>query len=347
MGVRAGSHLQVHVCQLCGLRAPRIDHDHGARRIPCDLPQYDPRSLEAVRVPRVLSHEHGDLGVREVWLGPPAKHSALDPELARLLLRQGVRAVDPSVCANGCGPVGSTQVIPLTPTAVVQDLLAAHGVANLCQARGHLSDRGIPVDRLEAAVGLAAQGAGQAVAVVLVVIEPGLLLASVAVRARVPAIAADLHDVSILDLDLQPAVDVAQDAGRVLPFGRLRRRHVLSPCCPRERWYPIERRIRTRRRARPASHRWGPDRHAWAARGWSVGGRGRRRSLAGPEGDRSRTLPELPAAEARDRAPAPEARRARAPRAAQRPKEILQDDQEAAGQATSRGVRPRTLPRLR
>jgi hypothetical protein len=61
------------------------------------------------------------------------------------------------------------------------------------------------------------QRLGEPVAAVLVVIEPVRLLARVAARRRMALVAAHPHQVAGVELDLEAAVALAQDAGRSLP----------------------------------------------------------------------------------------------------------------------------------
>ena len=58
---------------------------------------------------------------------------------------------------------------------------------------------------------------------VLIVIETCLLFAGVTLRARVVFVPFDLDEVAVVDLNLQAAVDAAQNAGGVLPRVRVRR----------------------------------------------------------------------------------------------------------------------------
>jgi hypothetical protein len=60
-------------------------------------------------------------------------------------------------------------MIPLAAAAVIEDRLAAVRVLDGAEAGGDLGDRGVPVDRLEGAVGAAAERRRQAIAAVLVV----------------------------------------------------------------------------------------------------------------------------------------------------------------------------------
>ena len=113
-------------------------------------------------------------------------------------------------------------MIPLPATAVIEDRVTAVSVADACESRGHLADRGVPVDLLERAVGAPPQRRGDAIAAVLVVIEAMRLLARVALRGGMALVAAQLDEVAIrfaAELNLQPAVALAQDAGRRLPVG--------------------------------------------------------------------------------------------------------------------------------
>jgi hypothetical protein len=60
--------------ELGRLRAPRIDHDDGARRILGDVAQREAGMRKAVRLPRVLADEDGDFTVLEVAAHGRAEH---------------------------------------------------------------------------------------------------------------------------------------------------------------------------------------------------------------------------------------------------------------------------------
>ena len=86
----------------------------------------------------------------------------------------------------------AAEVVPLAAAAVVDDRLAAVGVADRAEAGGDLADRGVPVDLLERAVGPPAQRVQHPLAAaVLVVVEPQRLLARVALRRGMGLVAAD------------------------------------------------------------------------------------------------------------------------------------------------------------
>ena len=151
-------------------------------------------------------------------IGP--EHLGVDPELAGLLLGQGVRPVAGAEGPQGRPAVRAAEVVPLAATAEVEDRLATVLVPHLGEARRHLGDRGVPVDLLERPVGPSPQRAREPVAAVLVVVQAQRLLAGVALRRRVGLVAPDaLEPPAVLtsEAHLDPAVALAQDAGRGLP----------------------------------------------------------------------------------------------------------------------------------
>ena len=92
-GVGAGPHLQVDVGQLGGLGAAGVDHDHRPGGVVGDLLQRGAGPGEAVALPRVLADEDHDLAVLDLAPHVGAEHLGVDPELAGLLLGEGVRPV--------------------------------------------------------------------------------------------------------------------------------------------------------------------------------------------------------------------------------------------------------------
>ena len=161
-----GPHLQVEAAAGDGefrrLAAPRIDDDDRPRRVVGDLLQRGARPREAVALPRVLADEQRHLAVLEVGAHATAEHLAVDPELAGLLLRQRVGAVAAAERTQGGAAVAATEMVALPAAAVIEDRLAAVGVAHRREALGDLADRGVPVDLLERAVGAATQRREQA-----------------------------------------------------------------------------------------------------------------------------------------------------------------------------------------
>src|SRR5436190_1153632 len=109
--------------------------------------------------------------------------------------------------------MGAAQVVALAAAAVIKDRGAAVSVAYGRQARRDLTDRGVPVDLLVAAVGAPAQGRGDA-RVPLVVGQPLSLLTCIALRAGVRLVALHADDVAVVDLEFDSAVAGAEDACR-------------------------------------------------------------------------------------------------------------------------------------
>ena len=153
-------------------------------RVLGDLVEDRPGPGEALRHPGVLADEHRHLGVLELAAGVAAVEVGVDPRLAGFLLRQRIGAVARAERLEERAAVRAAEVVTLAAAAVVEDLVPAVGVADALEAGGDLGDRGVPVDFLVAAVGPSTHRGGQAVAVVLVVIQAQRLVAGVALRRR-------------------------------------------------------------------------------------------------------------------------------------------------------------------
>ena len=154
--VTAGTHLQVMIGHRGGLGPARIDHDQRARRIRGDLLEDHARAGETVRLPRVLADEHTDLGVLEVAAGVALRLAIelpVDPELPGLLLRERVRRVDRAERRTRRPPVRAAEVVPLPASAVIEDGVAAVGVAHGSELLRDLADRRVPIDLLERPIG--------------------------------------------------------------------------------------------------------------------------------------------------------------------------------------------------
>src|SRR5215471_14761081 len=162
--------------------------------------------------------------------GLAAEHVAVDPEVAGLLLRQRVEDLaraEPTQHRIGIGAAG---VVALAATAIERDALAAVTVDHLAQPRRDLGYRGVPVDFVEAAVGATAQRRGQPVPVMGVKGNARGLVAEIALRFRIVAVAAHFRDPALIDQDLDAAIDVAEIAGRLSPFRCRHRKAPLSNC---------------------------------------------------------------------------------------------------------------------
>ena len=129
--VGARPHPQMEVGHLGGVGDHRIDDDHRARRVLGDLVEHRAGAREALRHPRVLADEHRHLGVLELAAGVAAVEVRVDPRLAGLLLRQRIRPVPRADGLEERAAVGAAEVVALAAAAVVEDLVAAVGVADV------------------------------------------------------------------------------------------------------------------------------------------------------------------------------------------------------------------------
>ena len=226
VGVGARPQRQVQVRDLRRLRPARVDHDHLARRVVLDLVERVAGVGEPVREPRVAAQHDEQVALLDAFcrvarLG--AEHLAVDPEVARLLLRERVdepRRVHPPQQGRA---VGATGVVALPAPARVEHRAGPAGrgvgVADRGELRRDLGQRRLPTDRLVPAAGEAPQRRGEPVVVVAVPGQALCLLAQVARGARVLLVAADPGDRPAVELHLQPAVEVAEAAGGLVPLG--------------------------------------------------------------------------------------------------------------------------------
>jgi hypothetical protein len=225
----------VEVGELGGLRAAGVEHDQRSSLISSDLLQSGARVRDAVRLPRVLADEDGDLGMLDVAAVVGADDPGIHPRLARLLLRERVGPVAHAERGARRPRVGTAKVVPLPAAAVIEDRRAPVSVPDASEAGGHLSDGRVPVDGFVRAVRATPHWRGEPVPSVLVVVEPQGFFARVALRCRVGLVASDaLEGASVLtEADLDPAVALAEDASCRLPLRRRRRlcqlRHITDP----------------------------------------------------------------------------------------------------------------------
>jgi hypothetical protein len=237
-GVRAGPHPQVVVGELRRIRKHGVHHDHRPLGVLGDLVQDHPRAREALRHPRVLADEHRHLGALELASGVSPVEGVLNPRLARLLLRQRARAVARSERPQERSAVAAPEMVALPATAVEEDRLPPVLVADLREPSGDLGDRGVPADLLIAPVRPAPHRTSQTVRTVLIVVQPHRLIARIALAPRVRLVTADPLQPTPVQLDLDSAVALAQDAGSLRPR-RPVGRHAPPPhlaSCASSRW---------------------------------------------------------------------------------------------------------------
>jgi len=86
------------------------------------------------------------------------------------------------------------------------------------QARRNFADSGIPIYSFKAAVASLSKRGGEAIGMILIVVQPLRLLTRVASGGRMRAVASNLHDLPPLGHRLDAAVDVGEAAHRRLPL---------------------------------------------------------------------------------------------------------------------------------
>ena len=207
---------------LGGLGAAGIDHDHLAARILADVVEMVARIGKAVRDPGIGADHEQQVAVVHVLggvAGLAAEHMAVDPEIAGLLLRQRVEDMARAERAQQRRGIGAAGMIALAAAAVERKALAAMAIDDVAQSCGDLGNRGVPVDRVKAAIGAPAQRRGQAIAVMGIEGNARGLVAEIAVGFRVVAVAAHFRDAVIFDQHFEAAIDVAEIAGGLPPVG--------------------------------------------------------------------------------------------------------------------------------
>src|SRR5882757_6928277 len=124
-----------------------------------------------MRLPRILADEDRDFRVLEIRSGTAAVEASIDPELAGLFLREGVRRIDHAEGAPRRDTVCAAEMVTLSAAAVVEDACATVGIAHAHQAFRNFPDGGVPVDFFKGAVGAAPQRRIDAIFGVLIVVE--------------------------------------------------------------------------------------------------------------------------------------------------------------------------------
>ena len=138
---------------------------------------------KAVRDPGIGADHEQQVAMMHVLggvAGLAAEQVAVDPEIAGLFLRQRVEDVARAERAQHRLGIGAAGMVALAAAAIERKALAAVTVDDGAQLRRDLGNRGVPVDRLEAAVGAPAQRRGQPVAVMRIEGDPRGLVAEIA-----------------------------------------------------------------------------------------------------------------------------------------------------------------------
>src|SRR5262249_49117791 len=139
--------------------------------------------LEAMRHPRVAAEHDQQVGVLDVLRRVAqlvAEQTAVHPEVAGLLLRQGVEVLGRAERVAERTEVGAAGVVALTAAAVESERLAPVRLPERLQACRDLRQRGLPRHRLVRAVGTPAERRRQTIGVRAVPVETLRLLAEIA-----------------------------------------------------------------------------------------------------------------------------------------------------------------------
>jgi hypothetical protein len=150
--------------------------------------------------------------------GLAAEHVTVDPEIPGFLLRQCVEDIARTKRAQECIGIGAAGVVALAATAIERHALAAVPVDQASHPRGDFGNRDIPFDRVEPAVGATPQRRGEPVLVVRIIRDARGFIAKIALRFRAGAIAPDLLDTPVIDQDFDPAIDITEIAGGLVPY---------------------------------------------------------------------------------------------------------------------------------
>jgi hypothetical protein len=113
--------------------------------------------------------------------GLAAEHMTVDPEIAGLLLRQGVEDATRTQCAQECIGIRTSGMVALTSTAIKGDALAPMFVDEAPHPLGDFPDRHVPFDFVKAPVGTTTQRGLEAVLVVGIEGNTRRLVAEIAV----------------------------------------------------------------------------------------------------------------------------------------------------------------------
>ncbi len=232
-GIHPRFDLQVNIGQLSRPGAARVDDHKGALGIFRQLPQHISGPLNPMGLPGIGADDHHVVRGFNIFAhmaGLSDEQFTVDPEIAGFFLRQATIEIGRAKGGAQRTAIHAAHVIALAAATVIGKDVVAVGFAQGNELLGHLADRGVPVDRLIGAIWPASQRLREPLLMMLIVFQPGRLLAQVALGNRVVLIAAYLVDVSVVDLDFQTAIQTANHTSRLVPSRcRAVLRHRVSP----------------------------------------------------------------------------------------------------------------------
>ena len=128
--VGARADLEVEIGALRGLAAPGIDATERPRRIGGDGLERHAGAGESMRLPGVRADEDGHLGVLEVAAGVAARAAVELLVDARVSVGERACGIHGPQRRAGGARIRAAQVVPLPASCVIEDGLAAMGVAH-------------------------------------------------------------------------------------------------------------------------------------------------------------------------------------------------------------------------
>jgi len=217
--VLAGPRLQVDVREARDLAAPRVDHDElhaAALRFAQPPARIRGRDAARDRDQRVVAEQQPDVGlVQDVGAAEPAAVDRVRDVLAGLIdraRREDHLRAEREHPADGRGNRGGMR--SRIGADVERDATRPVAAHELADPRRDLVHRDLRSDRLEAAVGAAAPGVEQPFGMGVLLGQPPALRAAEAAVGRILAIPRHAQRATVLHLDEDPAVRVAEATDR-------------------------------------------------------------------------------------------------------------------------------------
>ena len=216
VGVRARPDAQMAVRAACGLGLARVDDHERVARILDEALEGLGGVVAAVRDARVGAEDEEEARVPlvgvEVGGRRGVEHPLVHQAVLGLLLREGVEPASRAEGAEEAEAVWGVHVVALAADADEADRARRVLRADRREPRRDLRDRDVPGDRLEAAVGQAAERLRHPLGVAHVARDAEALVADVAGGDRVPLVGADRDDPAAGHVHPHPAVLAAEHA---------------------------------------------------------------------------------------------------------------------------------------
>jgi len=214
VGARTDAEVAVGAARRLGLA--RVDHDEGVLRILDEALEALGGVVTAVRDARVGAEDEEEAGVPlvgvEIRRRRGVEHPLVHQAVLGLLLREGVEPASRAEGAEEAEAVWGIHVVALAADADEADRARRVLRADRREPRRDLRDRDVPGDRLEAAVGQAAERLRHPLGVAHVARDAEALVADVAGSDGISLVGAHGDDPAAGDVHPDAAVLAAEDA---------------------------------------------------------------------------------------------------------------------------------------